>query len=77
MPHAIFTRPTHFQLAHAQTNFPAVHVPRVDIIRVNHARQHARLQQNGGKISCCLSQNGGDGGEHRARKRRRNPTNIR
>ncbi len=24
MPHAIFTRPTHFQLAHAQTNFPAV-----------------------------------------------------
>ncbi len=39
--------------------------------------QHARLQQNGGKISCCLSRNGGDGGEHRARKRRRNPTNIR
>ena len=24
MPHAIFTRPTHLQLAHAQTNFPAV-----------------------------------------------------
>ncbi len=24
MSHAIFTRPTYFQLAHAQTNFPAV-----------------------------------------------------
>ena len=24
MPHAIFTRPTHLQLAHAQTNSPAV-----------------------------------------------------